>query len=114
MQDRSKLSLAASVLAGLGASACCALPLVLVMAGLGGSWLSTLTALEPLRPVFFAVAILALFLAYRGIFRQAEACTPGQSCADPRVQRRRKVLFWLVASLVVGLLAFPYYIGLFV
>ena len=86
MQDRSYLSLAASVVAGLGASVCCVLPLVLVMAGLGGSWLASLKALEPFRPIFVAVAMFALFFASRGIFRAAEVCVPGQACADPRVQ----------------------------
>lgn len=114
MQDRSNLSLAASVVAGLGASVCCVLPLVLVMAGLGGSWLSTLTALAPYRPIFVVAAVAALFFAYRGIFNQTEVCEPGQACADPRVQRRRKVAFWVVATVVVGLLTFPYYAVLFV
>jgi mercuric ion transport protein len=104
MQDRSNLSLAASVVAGLGASVCCVLPLVLVMAGLGGSWLASLKALEPFRP----------FFAYRGIFNKAEVCEPGQACAEPRVQRRRKAVFWVVTTVVVGLLTFPYYAVLFV
>lgn len=114
MQDRSMLALGAGVVAGLGASVCCVLPLVLVMAGLGGSWLSTLTAFAPYRPIFVAGAAVALFLAYRGIFAKAEVCEPGQVCADPRVQRRRKAVFWIVAAAVVGLLTFPYYIPLFV
>jgi len=114
MQDRSKLSLAASVVASLGASVGCGLPLVLVMAGLGGSWLATLKALEPFRPIFVAGAVVALFFAYRGIFRTAAVCEPGQACADPHVQRRRKLVFWGVATLVVGLITFPYYIVLFI
>lgn len=114
MQDRSNISLAASVVAGLGASACCVLPLALVMAGLGGSWLATLKVLEPFRPIFVAVAVLALFFAWRGIFRTAEVCEPGQACADPHVQRRSKWIFWGVVTLVVGLLTFPYYIVLFI
>lgn len=114
MQDRSMLALGASVLAGLGASVCCVLPLVLVMAGLGGSWLATLKVLEPYRPIFVAAAVVALFFAYRQIFRKAEVCEPGQACAEPRVQRRRKTVFWSVATVVVGLLTFPYYVVLFI
>lgn len=109
MQDRSHLSLVASVVAGLGASVCCVLPLVLVMAGLGGSWLATFRAFEPYRPIFVAGAVIALFFAWRGIFHATEVCAPGQACADPRVQRNRKAVFWLVATVVVGLLTFPYY-----
>lgn len=114
MQDRSNLSLAASVVAGLGASVCCVLPLVLVMAGLGGSWLATFRAFEPYRPIFVVAAVVALYFAYRGIFRKAEVCEPSQACADPRVQQRRKTVFWVVATVVVGLLTFPYYAVLFV
>ena len=114
MQDRSNLSLATSVVAGVGASVCCVLPLVLVMAGLGGSWLATLKIIEPFRPIFVAAAVLALFFAWRGIFRTAEVCEPGQACADPRVQRRRKAVFWVVAAMVIGLLTFPYYAVVFV
>ena len=58
--------------------------------------------------------MLALFFAWRGIFNKAEVCEPGQACAVPRVQRRRKTVFWFVATLVVGLLTFPYYAVLFV
>lgn len=114
MQDRSNISLAASVAASLGASVCCVLPLVLVMAGLGGSWLATLKIIEPFRPIFVAAAVVALFFAYRGIFfRTADVCEQGQACADPQVLRRRKWIFWGVTTLVVGLLTFPYYAVLF-
>lgn len=113
MWDRSNFSLAASVVAGLAASVCCVLPLVLVMGGLGGSWLATLKVLEPFRPIFVAAAMSALFFAYRGIFRVGKVCVPDQACADPRVQRRRKAMFWVVTTAVIGLLTFPYYAVLF-
>lgn len=113
MQDRANLSLTASVVAGIGASVCCVLPLVLVVAGIGGSWLATLRAFEPYRPIFVIAAVVALVFAMRGIFRKAQACEPGQVCASPQVQRRRKTIFWIVAVFVVGLLSFPYYAFLF-
>lgn len=113
MKDRSNLSLAASVLAGVGASVCCVLPLVLVLAGVGGSWLSTLRAFEPYRPIFVAAALVALGFAWHGIFRRAAVCEPGQVCADPQVLRRRKAIFIVVATIVLALLTFPYYAFLF-
>lgn len=113
MKDRSSLSLAASVLAGVGASVCCVLPLGLVLAGVGGSWLATLRAFEPYRPIFAAVALVALGFAWHGIFRRAAVCAPGQVCADPQVLRRRKATFIVVATIVFALLAFPYYAFLF-
>ncbi len=111
MQNHSVLSLAASVLASVGASLCCVVPLVFVMAGLGGSWLSTLRVLEPYRPVFMVVAIGALAIGYWQIFRARAACAPGDQCAAPTVQRGRKIGFWIVSSLVLGLLVSPYLIG---
>jgi len=49
--------LTAGVLSAIGASACCAGPLVLVALGLGGAWVSGLRALEPFYPVFVALAL---------------------------------------------------------
>lgn len=113
MPHRSTVSLTASVMAGFGASLCCVLPLVLVLAGVGGSWLATLRAFEPYRPIFIAAALIALAFAWHGIFRRAQDCAPGEVCAAPEVQRRRKRVFWIVAVAVIALLAFPYYAFLF-
>ena len=43
-----KNSLVAGALAAIGASVCCVVPLVLLMMGIGGAWIASLTALEPL------------------------------------------------------------------
>ena len=45
-----KGSLIAGVLAAIGASVCCVGPLVLLALGIGGSWVGSLTAMEPYRP----------------------------------------------------------------
>ena len=45
-----KAALVAGGVAGIGASLCCVGPLVLVLAGVGGAWVSALSALEPFRP----------------------------------------------------------------
>lgn len=101
-------SLAASGLAAILTSTCCLGPLVLVSLGLGGAWLSNLTALEPYRPWFLGAALVALFLAGRRIFRPAVACKPGEVCAVPATRRAYKVVFWAVAALVAIGLGFPY------
>lgn len=103
----------ASALAALGASLCCVAPLLLVSLGLGGAWLSTLTRLEPLRPLFVALALVLLALAWRKLYRQPAACEPGRACADTAVQRRQRRLFWGVAAPLLLLLAFPWYASLF-
>lgn len=45
-------SLIAGVLAAIGASVCCVGPLMLLALGIGGSWVGSLTAMEPYRPLF--------------------------------------------------------------
>ena len=55
-----KGSLLAGVLAAIGASVCCVGPLVLLALGVGGAWVSNLTALEPARPLFIAATFICL------------------------------------------------------
>jgi mercuric ion transport protein len=100
--------LAAGGIAAILASACCLGPLVLVSLGLSGAWIGNLTALEPFRPVFVGAALVALFFAYRRIFRPAAECKPGEVCARPQAKRAYKVMFGVVAILVAVALAFPY------
>jgi mercuric ion transport protein len=100
--------LAAGGIATILASACCLGPLVLVSLGLSGAWIGNLTALEPFRPVFVGAALVALFFAYRRIFRPAAECKPGEVCARPQAKRAYKVMFGVVAILVAVALAFPY------
>lgn len=100
-------------LAAILASTCCVGPLLLIMLGVSGAWIGNLTALEPYRPLFIAAAVVALFFAYRRIFRPAAACEPGDVCAVPRVNMTYKLLFWLVAALVAIAMAFPYLLPLF-
>lgn len=100
--------LAVGGLAAILASTCCLGPLVLVAVGLGGAWIGNLTKLEPYRPLFIAVALVALFFAWRRIYRPAEKCLPGEVCALPQSKHLNKVLFWVVAGLVLIALSFPY------
>lgn len=104
-----KQTLIASALAAIGASACCVGPLVLLSLGIGGAWISSLTQLETLRPVFIALTLLLLAMAWRKLFR-AQACLPGKICADPRVAGRQKILFWLIAPTLLTLIASPWII----
>lgn len=105
--------LVAGGLAALLASTCCLGPLVLVSLGISGAWISNLTALEPYRPIFVGAALVALFFAYRRIFRPAQDCKPGEVCAIPRVRASYKFLFWAVAVLVLIALGFPYLVPVF-
>ena len=72
-------------LAAILASACCLGPLVLVTLGFSGAWIGNLTALEPYRPLFIGVALVAMGFAWRRIYRPAQQCKPGEVCAIPEV-----------------------------
>jgi mercuric ion transport protein len=95
-------------LAAILASTCCLGPLVLIALGISGAWIANLTALEPYRPLFIGVALVALLMAGRRIWRAQAVCAPGEVCAAPWVRRVYKVLFTIVALLVVLALMFPY------
>ncbi|KRP87399.1 MULTISPECIES: mercuric ion transporter MerT [Pseudomonas] len=105
--------LVAGVLAAILASTCCLGPLVLIAVGFSGAWIGNLTVLEPYRPVFIGGALIALFFAYRRIFRPPQACKPGEACAVPQVRTTYKLLFWVVAALTLIALSFPYILPLF-
>ena len=106
-------ALATGGVAAVLASACCLGPLVLVALGFSGAWIGNLTVLEPYRPFFIGAALIALFSAWRSIFRPVQACTPGEVCAVPRVAKAYRAIFWIVATLVLVALAFPYVLPLF-
>jgi mercuric ion transport protein len=100
-------ALIAGGLSALFASACCLGPLVLIMLGISGAWIGTLTLLEPYQPLFAGAAVIALVVAARRIWRPAAACEVGQVCQRPMVNRSYKMLFVLVALLLSTSLAFP-------
>ena len=101
-------ALIAGGLSALLASACCLGPLVLIMLGISGAWISTLTLLEPYQPLFISAATIALIFAARRIWRPVVACEAGQVCQRPMVNRSYKVLFLLVVLLLGISLAFPW------
>lgn len=113
MQFTSKGSLIAGVLAAIGASVCCVGPLVLLALGIGGSWVSSLTAMEPYRPIFIGLTLLFLGLAFRKLYLIPQVCAPGTPCADPHIRTRQRLVFWLVAALLLVLLAVPWLAPLF-
>jgi len=106
-------ALLGAALAALASSACCLGPLVLLMLGISGSWISNLAALERYRPIFVGIATLALFFAYRRIFHPIPVCGPNEVCSKPRIRTAHKLAFVIVAALAVIAVAFPYILPLF-
>lgn len=100
-------ALVAGGVAAVLASTCCLGPLVLITLGFSGAWISKLTVLEPYQPFFITAAMVALFFAWKRIWRPASACAPGDLCALPQVRRGYQLLFAAVCVLVLLALAFP-------
>src|ERR1700730_1367610 len=108
MQTATK-QLCASALAAIVGPLCCVAPLVLLTLGISGAWISQLTALEPYRPIFIGVMAIFIGLAFRQLYIVPARCTPDEACANPRLQRRQRQIFWIVVVGLAALIAFPWY-----
>lgn len=104
-----KRSMIAAIIAAIGASLCCIGPLVLLGLGIGGTWISNLTALEPYRPIFIGITLVFLFMAFRKLYLIPPQCSPDDACAVPSTLRNQRIIFWVVTVLMIALLTFPYY-----
>lgn len=103
---------ALAVVASLLASTCCVLPLVLVLVGITGAWMSTLVAMKPITPYAIAVTVAALGWAGWLLFKPARACDIDDgNCATTRPATRR--LFIVCAVFIALLLSFPLFAPLF-
>lgn len=105
--------LIASVLAAIGATACCFGPLLLVTLGLGGAWVSSLRALEPYQPAFALLTLAFMGFAFYRLYIQPRRCAPDEACALPAALKRQRIIFWLVVVVVAAMFAFPLYASLF-
>lgn len=113
MQFTGTRSLIAGALAAIAASVCCVAPLLLLALGIGGAWVGNLTAMEPYRPLFIGLTLLFLGLALRQLYLVPQVCASGTPCVDPRTRKRQRLVFWVVAALLLGLLAVPWLAPLF-
>ena len=114
MLKRISAPLIGGLVAGFAASACCVGPLVLLLLGFGGAWIGSLTALEPYRPVFIGIASVALFIAYKEIYRPKpeQSCEKAEVCAKPHVDTFYKRVFIGVLILVLTSIVSPYLVPL--
>lgn len=95
--------------AAVAASACCTVPLLLVSMGVGGAWVSTLTALESYRPLFIALALGLLGLAF---YRSQRALRLADcDCDIETVPKSKSILMILGAFATIALVASPLLLG---
>jgi len=97
-----------AVIAAIAASACCVGPFVLLSLGIGGAWVSTLTSLEAVRPVFIVLTLVFIGLGYRNLYLVPRNCEE-EACELPDVKKNQRIIFWIVSAFIALLLAFPWY-----
>jgi mercuric ion transport protein len=110
---RSSAFLVAGILTALGASICCLGPLLLLTIGVSGAWISSLTALEPYRPIFIGLTLLSFAFAGYRLYFAKELCAPGSLCANPRTLKHQRLAFWIVAVFALSLIVAPWIAPLF-
>ena len=93
---------AGGVTGAVFASSCCIVPLALLSLGVSGAWIGNLTALEPLKPLFAAIALLFIGLGFRQVYFQPNTiCEPGSVCARSRSALLTRTALWSATVLVL-------------
>lgn len=111
---KGRFGLFAALAAAVAASACCTIPLLLVALGVGGAWVGTLTALEPLRPLFVGLAVTALAYAGYREWQASRRAAQGVACdceEEAVAPRTRRALLSVGALVAAALVASPWIIG---
>ena len=105
--------LGGGLVAAVGASLCCAGPFILLLLGVSGSWISTLTAFEPYRPYFIVLVFVLYLWAGWQVHRPIERCPEGSVCAIPQNRQRYQVLVWTFTVVALLLVFSPYWLAWF-
>ena len=93
---------ASGLVAGLLASSCCLVPLLLVSVGISGAWISQLAALAPYQPLFLGISVIALGLGFWRAYCRQETCAPGSLCEMPSAPRATKTILWLGVAAILA------------
>ena len=96
-----------AVLTAIAASVCCVVPLLLLSLGIGGAWMSNLTATSPFRPFFIILTLVFIGLGFRKLYLIPDDCDEGQVCSTTEVKQKQRLIFWLGSVFILLLLAFP-------
>jgi MerT mercuric transport protein len=82
----------------------CCLPLAVGLFGAGAAGIGAMLA--RLRPLFSAIAVLCLAVAFRFAYRR-EPCEEGAACRISESRRRQRATIWVIAVVTVLLLTIP-------
>lgn|ERR1017187_572281 len=87
-----RTSLIAGAVAAVGASVCCVGPLILLMLGVGGTWVGSLTAMEPFRPLFISTGRVQVMPGWNvSLYRQEDV---GKLPAATKSEVGERIAVW--------------------
>lgn len=104
----------AGVLGAVLASSCCVVPLILVTLGVSGAWIGNLSALDPYKEYFAAIALAFVGAGFWQAYWKKEApCEDGSYCASPTSSRVTKTALWIASVLVLSAITIDWWAPLF-
>ncbi len=99
-----------TLLAAVGASLCCIVPIAVVLLGVGSAALGA--QLMPIRPYLLGLTVVFSGTAFYQVYKpNRQECAPDESCAVPANPRRQRTIVWVVAIVAVVVAALPYYVN---
>ena len=110
-QRASRWAVGGSVVSAIAASACCWVPLLLILFGVSAGGLSA--SFEKYRPLLLGVTAVLLGIGFYVVYFRKPACAPGAECAvpNPKITRFNQVMIWVATVVVIASATFPNYIG---
>ncbi len=107
--DRTTLASAGSILAAVGASACCVVPMLLLGFGVTGAWLANFNALYPYKAYLIATAVTLLAARFFWVYRKRRECREnGIACPAAFSSRFNKAALWVSTALIAIAIGLPY------
>ncbi|GAB5500270.1 MAG: mercuric ion transporter MerT [Pseudohongiellaceae bacterium] len=99
---REKMLATGSVIGAVIASSCCIVPLILVSLGISGTWIGSLTALQPYKPIFLSVTGLILAAGFWHVyFKPKPVCENESYCARPISGVVTQSALWIATVIAV-------------
>jgi copper chaperone CopZ len=100
-----------SVVAASAASACCWIPLGLIVFGMSAGGVSAW--FEHYRWLFLGITTVLLGTGFYLVYFRTPKCAPGAACAAPsrKMQRFNRSMLWVATVFVIASASFPKYVG---
>lgn len=109
MSEKTNIPIMGGLMAAILSTVCCIVPLLLLTLGIGGVWMSNLTALDEYKTIFIVISLLLLALAYWQIFLKPQCCTEDGICVAPINKRRYKIIFWIAGIIILSSTTISYW-----